>query len=223
MLFYPTILFYGEKILLKEMISLIQNLLWNIPAIIGAIALIASFIIKGYLPPDIGGVGLLALILLILIGSTIGRLVPFIVRVLFPFLSLLLLAMIWSGYDLFLTSEFFVILFIICIMLFGLYLMFFGGFHIFGKRTDGHWYDVNLGYDFIVIISAVGLILGLIAQGLISYYFGITVLVLIVFFLALGRGLSGKTSWWIRILFRYGLPIIALITLFSMNLGKLFI
>ena len=201
--------------------SILQSLLRSLPAIISALALIGSFIIKGFVPPDIGGVGLLALILLILIGSTIGRLVPFIVRVLFPLLSLLLLAMMWGGYDLFLTSEFFVMLFIICIMLFGLYLMFFGGFHIFGKRTDRHWYDVNLGYDLIVIISAVGLILGLITQGLISLYFGIIVLVLIVIFLALGRGLGGGTGWWVRILFRYGLPLISLITLFSMNIAKL--
>lgn len=195
---------------------MLQSLIWDLPAIISAIALIFSYIIKGHLPPDIGGLGLLGLLFFILVvgrlGSNIGRLIPLLVRVLFPFVSLLLLAMLWGGWDFGDTAIFFVSLVMICVMLFGFYLMFFGAF---SKRKAKPW------YDFIVIVSAVGLILGLMAQGLISYYHGIIALVLIVFFLALGRGIGGGTGWWVRILFRYGLPLVALITLFSMNIAKL--
>ena len=190
---------------------MLQSLLWNLPAYISAIALIFSFIIKGYVPPHIGGLGLLGLFLFIFIGSRIGRLVPFIVRFLFPFVSLLLLAIIWSGGDYGDMSTIFALLVLISVMLFGFYIMIFGVF----RRRESNPFN---NYDFFVIISAVGLIIGLIIQNIISFNSGIIALILIVVFLALGRGVGSGTGWWVRILFRYGLPLFSLLIMLTMLL-----
>ena len=76
-------------------------------------------------------------------------------------------------------------------------------------------------WDAITLVSVVGWIIALAMQRNISASFAGVVLVALIFFLAVGRGLRGNIGRVVRILFRF-VPIFSLLTLIAILSGASF-